>query len=306
MQFFRWCLIPISLSLLTFSFPVPVVAKASPALAILSRLKGEVKVGPAKKMTIGFNGRMLRNMYRVRTEKKSGATIFFNDGSEVRLFGSTEITIGAQKSHNSRWVRYRLVLRSGSFWGNFTRGKNPVEIGGGGMRLQLSDSSLRFTKKKTGNNISVSSGIVKVFNKVSSVKIHTGQRLYHVQITDFLPQKVTLVPNQLKLRIEPSAPTFSTNKTLKLNLHFQVVRLGTDHAVKRSGPVLLTSDYYNMTLPDSIKLNADGQAKTSIEVKPPRSDDRTFEGSVTFNAIIDQYGYDDLKGASLKIKFANP
>ncbi|MBT3214136.1 MAG: hypothetical protein HN351_05775, partial [Deltaproteobacteria bacterium] len=262
--------------MLSFSVTVPAVAKTSPALAVLSRLKGEVNAGPAKKMSEGFNGKMLRNRYRVRTEKKSGATIFFNDGSEVRLFGSTEITIGARKSHNSRWVRYRLVLRSGSFWGNFVRGKNPVEIGGGGLRLQLSDSSIRFTKKKTGSNISVSSGIVKVFNKVSSVKIHAGQRLYHVQKTDFLPQKVTLVPNQLKLRIEPSAPSFSANKTLKLNLHFQVVRLGSDHAVKRSGPVLLTSDYYNLTLPDSIQLNANGQAKTSIEVKAPRSDDRTF------------------------------
>ena len=306
MQFFRWCLITISLSLLSFSVQVPAMAKTSPALAILSRLKGEVKAGPAKKLSVGFNGKMLRNGYRIRTEKKSGATIFFNDGSEVRLFGSTEMTIGARKSHNSRWVRYRLVLRSGSFWGSFTRGKNPVEIGGGDLRLQLSDSSLRFTKKRSGNNISVSSGIIKVFNKVSSVIIRTGQRLYHVQKTDFLPQKVTLVPNQIKLQIEPSAPAFSTNKTLKLNLHFQVVRLGTDHTVKRSGPVLLTSDYYNLTLPDSIQLNADGHARTSIEVKPPRSNDRTFEGSITFNAIIDQYGYDDLNGASLKIKFINP
>ena len=306
MQFFRCFLITISLSLLSFSIQVPVVAKISPAQAVLSRLKGEVKAGPAKKMSAGFNGRMLSNGYRVRTENKSGATIFFNDGSEVRLFGSTEITIGAQKSHNSRWVRYRLVLRSGSFWGNFTRGNNPVEIGGGGLRLQLSDSSLRFTKKKTGNNISVSSGIVKVFNKVSSVKIYTGQRLYHVQKNDFLPQKVTLVPNQLKLQIEPSTLAFSENKTLRLNLHFQVVRLGTDLAVKRSGPVLLSSDYYNLILPDSIQLNADGQARTSIGVKPPRSEDRTFDGTIIFNAIIDQYGYDDLEGASLKIKFANP
>ena len=306
MQFFHWFLIIVSLSLLSFSVPVSAIAKTSPALAVLSQLKGEVKAGSAKKMSVGFNGKMLFYKYRIRTEKKSGATVFFNDGSEVRLFGSTEITIGARKSHNSRWVRYRLVLSSGSFWGNFVRGKNPVEIGGGGLRLQLSNSSLRFTKKKTGNNISVSSGIVKVFNKVSSVKIHTGQRLYHVQKNDFLPQKVTLVPNQLKLSIKTTAPAFSTNKTLKLNLHFQIVRSGTDHAVKRSGPVLLTSDYYNLTLPDSIQLNADGQARTSIEVKPPHSEDRTFEGSVTFNAIIDQYGYDDLKGASLKINIVNP
>ena len=306
MQFFQWFLITISLSLLSFSVPVPAVGKTSPALAVLSRLKGKVKAGPVKKISVGLNGKMLRNRYRVRTEKKSGATIFFNDDSEVRLFGSTEITIGARKSHNSRWVRYRLVLHSGSFWGNFTRGKNPVEIVGGGLRLQLSNSSIRFTKKKTGSNISVSSGIVKVFNKVSSVKINAGQRLYHVQKNDSLPQKVTLVPNQLKLQIEPSATSFSTNDILKLNLHFQVVRFGTDHAVKRPGPVLLTSDYYNLNLPDSIQLDADGQARASIEVKPPHSDDRTFKGSIIFYAIIDQYGYDDLEGASLKIKFANP
>ena len=32
-------------------------------------------------------------------------------------FPKRPITIGAKKSHNSRWVRYRLVLSSGSFWG---------------------------------------------------------------------------------------------------------------------------------------------------------------------------------------------
>ena len=306
MQFFIWCFFAINLSLLNFLVPVHAVAQNFPALAILSQLKGNVKAGLGEKMSPGFNGIMLRNGYKVRTEKKSAVTIFFSDGSEVRLFGSTELRIGAKKSHNSRWVRYRLVLRSGSFWGNFVRGKNPVEIVGGGLRLQLSDSSLRFTKKKTGSNVSVSSGIVKVFNKVSSVKILAGQRLYHVQKTDFLPQNVSLVPNQLKIRIEPSLLTFSVNKTLKLNLHFQVVRFGTDHAVKRSGPVLLTSDYYNLTLPDSIELNADGQAKTSLEIKQPRSNDRTFAGYITFNAIIDQYGFDDLQGASLKIKYENP
>ena len=306
MQFFIWCFFAINLSLLNFLVPVHAVAQNSPALAILSQLKGNVKAGLGEKMFPGFNGIMLRNGYKVRTEKKSAVTIFFSDGSEVRLFGSTELRIGAKKSHNSRWVRYRLVLRSGSFWGNFVRGKNPVEIVGGGLRLQLSDSSLRFTKKKTGSNVSVSSGIVKVFNKVSSVKILAGQRLYHVRKNDFLPQSVSLVPNQLKIRIEPSLLTFSVNKTLKLNLHFQVVRFGTDHAVKRSGPVFLTSDYYNLTLPDSIELNADGQAKTSVEIKQPRSNDRTFAGYITFNAIIDQYGFDDLQGTSLKIKFENP
>ena len=127
-----------------------------------------------------------------------------------------------------------------------------------------------------------------------------------MQRTDSLRHEVSSVPNQLRLRIEPSAPVFSAKEAIKLKLHFQVVRLGTDRTVNRSGPVLLSSDYYNLSLPASIQLNANGEAETSIEVKPPRPDDRTFEGSVTFRAIIDQYGYDDLQGGSFKVKFRNP
>ena len=78
MQFFRWHLISISLLLLSISFPVLAFAKTVPALAVLSQLKGEVKAGPAKKMMEGFDGKMLWKRYRVRTEKKSGATIFFH------------------------------------------------------------------------------------------------------------------------------------------------------------------------------------------------------------------------------------
>ena len=100
MQFFRRYLITVSLSLLSLTVSVPAFTILSPALAVLSRLKGEVNSGPTKKMSEGFDGKILRNRYRARTEKKSGATIFFNDGSEVRLFGSTEITIGARKGHN--------------------------------------------------------------------------------------------------------------------------------------------------------------------------------------------------------------
>ena len=49
MQFFRWYLITVSLSLLSLTVPVPALAKISPALAVLSQLKGEVNAGPAKK-----------------------------------------------------------------------------------------------------------------------------------------------------------------------------------------------------------------------------------------------------------------
>ena len=148
MQFFIWCFFAINLSLLNFLVPVHAVAQNSPALAIISQLKGSVKAGLGENMSPGFNGVMLRNRYKVRTEKKSAVTIFFSDGSEVRLFGSTELRIGAKKSHNSRWVRYRLVLRSGSFWGNFVRGKNPVEIVGGGCVYNFLIHHLDSRRKK--------------------------------------------------------------------------------------------------------------------------------------------------------------
>ena len=306
MQPIQWCVITISFFLLSSSLPVLCSAKTVPILAVLSQIKGKVKAGTAKKMTEGINGKMLLRRHRVWTEKRGRATIFFYDGSEVRLFGATELTIGAKKSRSSRWVRYRLVLHSGSFWGHFVRGKNPVEIEGGGIRLQLSNASLRFSKKKTGIDISVPSGMAKVFNKGSSVKLLAGQRLYQIRQNEFLPQKVSLIPNQLKLRIEPSAPIFSGKESLKLNLHFQVVRFGTDHPVDRPGPVHLKGNYYNLMIPDSIRLNTDGKASTIIEAALPRTDDRTFEGTVTFHAIMDQSGYDDVQDGLLKVKLTNP
>ena len=305
MQSIRRCVLTISFFLLSSTVPVLSPAKTVPALAVLSRIKSKVKTGYSKKMTEGFNGQMLLRRYRVRTEKKGRATIFFNDGSEVRLFGETELTIGAKKSRNYRWVRYRLFLHTGSFWGHFVRGKNPVEIGGGGMRLQLSDASLRFSREKTGIDITVPSGMAKVSNKSSSVKLLAGQRLYQVRKNDFLPQKISLIPNQLKLWIEPSAPVFKGKESLKLNLHFQIVRYGTDRPVDRPGSVYLISNYYNLKMPDSIRLNSDGKAKATIEVAPPRSNDRTFEGTVTLHSIMDQSGYNDVQDGLLKVRFTS-
>ena len=305
MQSIRRCVLTISFFLLSSTVPVLSQAKTVPALAVLSRIKSKVKAGYSKKMIEGFNGQMLLRRYRVRTEKKGRATIFFNDGSEVRLFGETELTIGAKKSRNYRWVRYRLFLHTGSFWGHFVRGKNPVEIGGGGMRLQLSDASLRFSRGKTGIDITVPSGMAKVSNKSSSVKLLAGQRLYQVRKNDFLPQKISLIPNQLKLWIEPSAPIFKGKESLKLNLHFQIVRYGTDRPVDRPGSVYLKSNYYNLKIPDSIRLNKDGKAKTTIEVAPPRSNDRTFEGTVTLHSIMDQSGYNDVQDGLLKVRFTS-
>jgi len=306
MQPFQWCVISISFFLLSSSLTALCSAKTAPILAVLSQIKGKVKAGTAKKMTEGTNGKMLLRRHRVRTEKSGRATIFFYDGSEVRLFGATELTIGAKKSRSSRWVRYRLVLNSGSFWGHFVRGKNPVEIEGGGIRLQLSNASLRFSKKKTGIDISVPSGMAKVFNKGSSLKLFAGQRLYQIQQNEFLPKKVSLIPNQLKLRIEPSALVFSGKEPLKLNLDFQVIRIGTHRPVDRSGPVHLKGNYYNLMIPDSIRINTDGKASAIIEVAMPPKNDRTFEGTVTFHAIMDQGGYDDVQDGLLKVKLTNP
>lgn len=301
----RWYCISISLVLLFSSLPKFCAAKSFPALAVLSQIQGKVKAGPAKKMVEGTNGLLLGYRQRVRTEKDGRATVFFKDGSEVRLFAETVLTVGARKSRNSRWMRYRLVLRSGSFWGHFVRGKYPVEINGGGMRLQLSDASIRFSKKKTGNDIAVSSGTVKVFNKSSFVQLLGGHRLYHIQQSDFMPQKVSLISNVLKLWIEPSEPVFSGAKPIELNLNMQVVRNGSNRPVERPGPVFLKGSYYNLEIPDSIRLNTDGKAATKIKVDPPSSADRTFEGSVTFHAIMDHSGFDDVRDGIFKVKFKN-
>ena len=301
----RWLIVPLMLFILSIPLSESCEAKSLPDFAVLSQIQGKIKAGPAKKMVEGTNGLLLRHRHRVKTEKDGKATVFIKDGSEIRLFADTELIVGAEKSRNSRWMRYRLVLLSGSFWGHFVREKNPVEISGGSMRLQVSDASIRFSKKKTGTDISVLNGTVRVFNKSSFVKLHGGQRLYQIQKNDFMPQKVSIIPNQLKLSLEPSEPVFQGDKTIELNLNLQVVRYGSDRAVERPGPVYLRANYYNLEIPDSIRLNTDGNAKAKIKVAPPNSEDRTFEGSVTFHAIMDQKGFDDVRDGTFKVKFRN-
>ncbi|MDP6522450.1 MAG: hypothetical protein QF779_07060, partial [SAR324 cluster bacterium] len=189
--------------------------------------------------------------------------------------------------------------------GHFVREKNPIEISGGTLRLQLSDASIRFSKKNTGTDISVLKGTVRVFNKSSFVKLHGGQRLYQIQKNDFMPQKVSIIPNQLKLSLGPSESVFHGDKTIELNLNLQVVRYGSDRTVGRPGPVHLWANYYNLEIPDSIRLNTDGNAKAKIKVAPPSSEDRTFGGSVTFHAIMDQKGFDDVRDGTFEVKFRN-
>jgi len=286
--------------------PSPISAESYPSLAILSEIKGDVKAGHYKKISKGFDGKMLSKNHQIKTGENSSTTIFFMDGSEIRLFSKTDLKIGVKKRHSSRWVRYRLLLQTGSFWGYFTRGRNAVEIGGKGLSLLLSNASIRFTKQNTGNNISVSSGFVKVFNMVSSVKLNSGQRLYQIKENDFLPQKVTYIPNQLKLWIESKNLVFSGKESLSINLNFQVVRYGTESKINRSGPIYLRSNYYNIFSPNSIRLNAEGRGKSTIVIKPPHLNDKTFEGSVIFKAIMDQNGYDDVNSGSIKVKFKKP
>ena len=278
-------------------------AKSVPTLAVLSRIRGEVKAGPFNKLVNGFNGKMIGRKYYIKTEKNSSTTIFFRDGSEIRLFGKSNLKIGLKKSDSKRWLRYRILLKDGSFWGNFSRGKSPVEVGGEGLRILVSNASIRFTKQGNNHNISANSGIVKVINKVSSVKLISGQRLYKVQKKDFLPQKTSPIPNQLKLWIEPKNHIFTNEESLMINLFLQVVRFGTETKINRPGPIYLRSNYYNLIIPNSIRLNTEGKAKISLEVKPPHSNDRTFEGSIIFQTLMDQISYDDVQNGSLTVKF---
>ena len=301
----HWLYILLIIFILSIPLSGSCRAISLPDFAILSQIQGKINAGTEKIMVEGTNGMLLSQRNRVKTEKNGKATVLVKDGSKIRLFSDSELIIGAKKRHNSRWMRYRLVLLSGSFWGHFVKDKNPIEIRGGTLRLQLSEASIRFSKKKTGTDISVLKGTVRVFNKSSFVKLHGGQRLYQIQKNDFMPEKISIIPNQLKISLGPTEPVFIGKKTIELNLNLQVVRYGSDYTVERPSPVHLWANYYNLELPSKIRLNTNGNAKTTIKVAPPSSEDRTFGGSVTFHAIIDQKGFDDVRDGTLKVRLRN-
>ena len=229
----RWLYILLIIFILSIPLSGSCRTISLPDFAILSQIQGKINAGTEKKMAKGTNGMFLSQRNRVKTEKNGKATVLVKDGSKIRLFSDSELIIGAKKRHNSRWMRYRLVLLSGSFWGHFVKDKNPIEIRGGTLRLQLSEASIRFSKKNTGTDISVLKGTVRVFNKSSFVKLHGGQRLYQIQKNDFMPEKISIIPNQLKLSLGPTEPVFLGEKTIQLNLNLQVVRYGSDYTVER-------------------------------------------------------------------------
>jgi FecR protein. len=217
----RWLYITFIIFILNITLSSSCRAISLPDFAILSQIQGKINAGTGEKMMEGSDGMLLRQRNRVKTEKNGKATVLVKDGSKIRLFSDSELIIGAKKSHNSRWTRYRLVLLSGSFWGNFVKDKNPIEIRGGTLRLKLSEASIRFSKKKTGTDITVLKGTVRVFNKNSFVKLHGGQRLYQIQKTDSMLEKISIIPNQLKLSLIPTEPVFRGGKTIELNLNLQ-------------------------------------------------------------------------------------
>ncbi len=306
MIFFHYIAFSLVVILELIFFKPDISAKSFPALAVLSRIKGDVIAGTPKKLSKGFNSKMLWNNFHVKTANNSSTTIFFKDGSEIRLFGNSNLKIGAKKPASKRWIRYRIILIDGSFWGYFTRGNNPVEIYQKGLEIHALNTSMRFSRTGKKFKISCISGYLKVFNNVSSLKLNSGQRLYQIQKNDFLPQKISPIPNQLKIWIEPTNARFLKDQSLFIDLFLQVVRSGTDIKIRRSGPIFLRSDYYNLILPNSILLNSDGEAKTKIEIKPPDIEDRTFSGSIIFEALMDQNGYDDVQNDSFKSNFSTP
>ena len=106
----RWLLIPLIFFILSIKLTESCEAKSLPDFAVLSQIQGKIKAGPSKKMMEGANGMLLRQRHRVKTERDGKATVFIKDGSELRLFTDSELIVGAKKSRNSRWMRYRLCL----------------------------------------------------------------------------------------------------------------------------------------------------------------------------------------------------
>ena len=145
----RWLYILLIIFILSIPLSGFCRAISLPDFAILSQIQGKINAGTEKQMAKGTNGMFLSQRNRIKTEKNGKATVLVKDGSKIRLFSESELIIGAKKKHNSRWMRYRLVLLSGSFWGHFVKDKKPIEIRGGTLRLQLSKASIRFSKKKT-------------------------------------------------------------------------------------------------------------------------------------------------------------
>jgi hypothetical protein len=262
------------------------------AVASLKKVDGHVQVErrtPDKKL-IGRIGLVLKDQDTIITGNRSKATILFRDGSEIRVFQKTRFTISNSKesgSSGSRLFINKLILKLGSFWGKFSKGKQKTFIETPTATAGIKGTIVSFKEQNGKFSASLATGSVSIKNDDASVILTPGKMVNEISKTGSikdkivnLPYQIQISPDQQRIYIPPAGEESS------VYLSLQLIDVKSNKNVNQKGPIYLSVNSDKLIFPDKISLNNRGYTRIKATVKPFLSKDYK-DGKIEIIAIMD-------------------
>lgn len=299
---------------LTGIFSTPALLESALAqdqeiIASLQRISGTVSVAQARtRRTLpGRNGLLLRTGDTVTTSENSRATIKFRNGSEIRLFPRTEFLVEAkEKKGKKRIFSFSLVMKLGSFWGNFVKRRQVASIRTPTATIGIKGTTLRVVDRDGRARVALTEGLIDVNNDREKVELQPGKRLTDFSRTESLADKIQDIPLTLDMKSEKRKLEFSGNRSEEVFISIQLVNIKSGAPIRRSGPVYLRSNYDKITYPARAVLDERGFARVALRMAPPEASDSKLNGSVYVWAVMDQEDADDTKEGRLLFSIPVP
>lgn len=286
----------LSVCLFWFSSTSFLWAQMGVPIAALQELRGEVN------LTLQENGRtaaarpgkLLREDDVIQTGRDGRVTVLFRNGSALRLFENSELSIRRARETliEERSFEIDLNLKTGSLRANFLPGRQIARLHTPVVQIDVQGTVFRVNEGSQGSTIAVTEGRLLVSNGNSSLTLYPGQRLNQVSFLDDLSEKLETIPTQLVVESAPSRVDLGTSELQTLTLLLQLTDLQSRRIVRSSGPVYLESDYYNLRFPSSANLDSTGFVRIPVKIGPPPLADKKFDGRIIIRAFLDGSRFD--------------
>lgn len=293
----------------SFSF-LPQAYGAGTATASLGETNGVVDVLLAKdqKVVRGRDGFLLYMGDLIRTSRNGATTVYFRDGSEIRVFENTDLLIEESKELQSeeRSFQHKLLMKIGSIWGKFVKGQQKAEIQTSVAIIGVKGTILRVHDDGEAVGVSVVEGKVTVKNENSTATLTAGKRLQPFGATDDLEKKVDDIPFRIRLTADRYQLDLDRQPEQVVRFNAQVVELAKNKGVQRRGRLRFQSTYSNLEFPEQVRLNRKGFVRFPVRIKSPAPDDNKFDGKIVIWAVMDGSQFDNVGAGNVLLTVKMP
>lgn len=167
---------PLLIGLLIFLLHSPLKAQVGVPVASIHELNGLVQMTPQQtgRKLVARSGSFLGEEDILETGKDGRVTILFRNGSKIRLFEDTKLSIQKALEANivNRAFEIEIQLHTGSLRANFLPGQQIASIQTPQAKIKVDGTVFRMEEKPgSGTTISMTEGKLFVNNGVSSLEL---------------------------------------------------------------------------------------------------------------------------------------